>query len=284
METTTLVHRLIPLARLDTRQLCQDKTFSFLTAFVARQTETFQTIAMPAATLLLVLEGTKHIHRAGRDFIYRPGQAFCLPASAEVAVVNEPDPASGMYRALAIGFSAPMLDEARRKWSELAKGFLSPDPTITINPALASAILHTSEALAGIIETSPRVTEQRIQEILLLLAEMGAAPLRPDLKTDSMADAVRMVIRNTPAAPWTATAVADSLCTSEPTLRRHLRQEGTSFRQILAEERMSTARAILRDGHSNVAQAAAAGGYASLSHFANRFRQMYGHLPSQAAE
>jgi len=281
METADLVKRLIPLARQDTRNIKQGEKFSFLTAFVARQTEIFQTIAMPAATLLLVLEGTKHINRAGRDFVFHPGQAFCLPAGASVGVVNEPDPASGMYRAFSISFSSVMLDEARRKWSDLAKGFLSSDPTIHLNPALASAILHTSEAMAGLVEVSRRVTEQRIQEILLLLAEIGAAPLRPDLKTSSMAEAVRMVIRSAPAEPWVAAKVAAQLCTTEPTLRRHLAQEGQNFRQILAEERMGAAHALLQDGQGNVAAAAEISGYASLSHFAKQFRRVYGHLPSQ---
>ncbi len=64
-------------------------------------------------------------------------------------------------------------------------------------------------------------------------------------------------------------------------MRRHLRLEGHSFREILAVERMSAARTMLMEGRSNVSEAASIGGYASLSHFAKRFKQIYGYLPSR---
>jgi AraC-like DNA-binding protein len=186
-----------------------------------------------------------------------------------------------MYRALFLGFSPDLLEEARRRWSSLARDRDSIDPTVEITPGLASAVLHASEALAGVVAVSWRVTEQRIQEILLTLAECGAAPLRPDVKAHSMTDAVRLTIRNAPAQAWTAGMVAKALHTSEPTLRRKLRTEGASFRQILAEQRMRVARSMLVEGHANVAEAAVIGGYASLSQFAKRFRSTYGCLPSQ---
>ncbi len=115
--------------------------------------------------------------------------------------------------------------------------------------------------------------------MLLLLAEAGAAPLRPDLKSYSSAEAVRSLVRDDPASNWTAAGIAASLGMSESTLRRSLRQDGTNFREIVADERMRLAHAMLAEGRS-VAEAAAAAGYASLSHFAKRFFANYGRLPS----
>ncbi|HVY33770.1 MAG TPA: AraC family transcriptional regulator [Caulobacteraceae bacterium] len=281
MNTQEMRLRLAPLAVHDTRKIAYDAKFSFLSAFVARETETIQAYAMPVAGLLVVVEGVKNIFWNGRTFTYGPGMAFSLPAGACVDVVNEPDPRSGLYRALFIGFSPDLLEEARRRWSSLAAGRRSADPTVEITPALASAVIHTSEALAGVVEVSSRVTSQRIQEILLALAECGAAPMRPDLTTCSTTEAVRLTLRSAPAHRWTVGILAEALNTSEPTLRRHLRQEGASFRQLLAEERMRAARSLLLEGRTNVAEAAIIGGYASLSHFAKRFRSMYGHLPSE---
>jgi AraC-like DNA-binding protein len=155
------------------------------------------------------------------------------------------------------------------------------DPTVPIDPALASAILHTSEALAGSVTVSERVIEQRILEVLLLMAEAGAAPLRPDMRMADVTAGVRFLIRNNPSRAWSAGAIAAELNTSEPTLRRHLRQAGSSFREIVAQERMHAARAMLLAGRISVAEAAIVGGYASLSHFAKRFRSTYGCAPSQ---
>jgi len=276
-----LLQRLAPLARHDSRDIAHRQKFSFVSAFVARRTETIQSINMPVAGLLVVLEGTKTISWAGRMFTYGPGTAFALPTGAYVDVVNEPDSRSGMYRALFLGFSAGLLAEARRRWSALAAGHVADDPTVEIDAALASAILHTSEALAGGIAVSNRVKDQRILEVLLLMAEAGAAPLRPDIKSCSLTEAVRSIVRDRPGHAWAAAAVAAELCKSEPTLRRMLRREGTGFRQIVADERMRAARSRLLMGRSSVADAAVLAGYTSLSHFAKRFQSTFGCLPSQ---
>jgi len=281
MNTQEMLQRLAPLAVQDTRNIARGDRFSFLSAFVARETETIQTISMPVAGLLVVVEGVKTIHWNARTFTYRPGMAFALPAGTSVDVVNEPDPKSGIYRALFLGFSASLLEDARRRWSSLASARRGGDPTVAITPALASAVLHTSEALAGVVDVSPMVTELRLQEILLTLAECGSAPLRPDIKNSATSEAVRLTIRHAPSHHWTVAAVADELCASAPTLRRRLRLEGVNFRGILAEERMRAARLLLLEGRTNVAEAAIVGGYASLSHFSKRFRSMYGYLPSE---
>jgi AraC-like DNA-binding protein len=281
VSTEELLHRLTPLARHDSRHIAHQQKFSFVSAFVARRTETIQSINMPVAGLLVVLEGMKKIWWAGQMFSYGPGTAFALPTGAYVDVVNEPDKRSGVYRALFLGFSAGLLAEARRRWSALAAGHLADDPTVEIDAALSSAILHTSEALAGDIAVSHRVTEQRILEVLLLMAEAGAAPLRPDIKTCSITEAVRSIVRDRPGHAWAAAAVAGELCKSEPTLRRMLRREGTGFRQIVADERMRAARSMLLSGRSSVADAAVVAGYSSLSHFAKRFHSTFGCLPSQ---
>jgi len=284
VSTQELLHRLAPLAIHDSRSIAHHQKFSFVSAFVARRTETIQSINMPVAGLLVVLEGVKRIGWAGRTFSYLPGQAFALPTGAYVDVVNEPDPRSGVYRALFLGFSTDLLTEARRRWSALAAGHVAVDPTVLIDPALASAILHTSEALAGDIAVSRRVTEQRILEVLLLMAESGAAPLRPDIKSCSISDAVRSLVRDRPGHDWSAASIAAELCKSEPTMRRLLRTEGTSFRQIVADERMRAARLVLKSGNSTVAEAAVVAGYDSLSHFSKRFHETFGCLPSQCRD
>jgi AraC-like DNA-binding protein len=279
--TQQFLQRLAPLARHDSRHIAHQQRFSFVSAFVTRSTETIQSINMPVAGLLLVVEGIKKIWWAGQMFWYGPGTAFALPTGAYVDVVNEPDKRSGCYRALFLGFSPDLVAEARRRWSVLAAGHVTYDPSVEIRAALASAILHTSEALAGHIPVSSRVTEQRILEVLLLMAEAGAAPLRPDIKSSSFTEAVRSIVRDRPAHAWAAAAVAAQLCKSEPTLRRMLRLEGTGFRQIVAEERMRAARSMLLSGRSSVADAAVFAGYTSLSHFAKRFHSTFGCLPSQ---
>ncbi len=274
------LRELTSLARRDSRDIAFTDSFSFLSAFVARRTEKIHSVSLPVAGLLMVLEGLKTIVWAGRTFTYGPGMAFILPEGAYVDVVNEPDSRTGVYRAVFLGFAAPLLDEARRRWSNLAAGTRTRDPTVRLTPALYSAILHATEALSVPDQISPRLLEHRLLEVLLNLAECGATPMRPDLRTCSMTDAVRAVVREAPARAWTVAEVAARLNTSDPTLRRNLRQEGAGFRTILVEERMRAARLMLMEGQVSIAEAAVSGGYASLSHFTKRFRAMYGQTPS----
>ncbi len=281
MTKEELVRQLACLARRDARDIPYTDRFSFLSSFVARRTEMVQAISMPVAGLLVVLEGEKTIVWAGRTYRFGPASAFVLPEGAYVDVVNEPDSRTGMYRAVFLGFSSTLMAEARRRWSALAAGHMTPDPTVALEPALCAAILHTCAALVGADAVSARIVDHRLQEVLLILAEAGAAPLRPDLRSCSMTDAVRAVIRNDTARAWEVADVAAELGTTDPTLRRNLRQEGAGFRAILAEERMRAARLLLIEGHISVAEAAQTGGYASLSHFTKRYFSLYGHLPSK---
>lgn len=67
---------------------------------------------------------------------------------------------------------------------------------------------------------------------------------------------------------------------SEATLRRRLAEDGRTFRDILAEQRMSTALSLLQTTTLPVSQVAEAVGYRSASRFAARFRTRFGVLPS----
>ncbi|WP_421475817.1 helix-turn-helix domain-containing protein [Agrobacterium tumefaciens] len=67
---------------------------------------------------------------------------------------------------------------------------------------------------------------------------------------------------------------------SEATLRRRLRDENHSLRALLLTERMHAAYLILSDRDADVADAIAATGYASRSHFSRHFQDAFGQAPS----
>lgn len=280
MQSDAFLRALGELVRDDAREIPPTDEFSFMRAFVTRKTETARAIALPIAGLLVVVEGVKTLTWAGQTFRYGPGEAFALPEGASVDVINTPQRSTGVYRAAFLGFSSAIIEEARRKWSALASGRSLPDPGVPVGPALRAAVLHASTALAAAPPVSPRVVEHRLLELLLILAELGAPPLRADIRHRSTTEAVRMLLHAAPARPWSAATIARQLCISEPTLRRNLRQEGTGFRQVLAEERMLLARRLLTESGCSVTEAALAGGYSSLSHFSKRFFMLYGQLPS----
>jgi len=90
---------------------------------------------------------------------------------------------------------------------------------------------------------------------------------------------VRQFIMLSPARAWTAQDVASRLALSVPTLRRRLREESQSFRQIVEEVRMAVALSQLQSTRLPIGEIALQCGYLSSSRFTARFRQHYGCLP-----
>jgi AraC-like DNA-binding protein len=275
-----LIAALRPLARRDTRNILQGDQAPLISAFVTRRRETISESSMPAAGLVVVIEGRKQVSWGARRRVYAPGEAFVFPAGSRFDVVNEPDEKSGAYRALFVRFSRELVIEAARRWPQLTSQNLRYDMTVAMEPALCSAIIHAGETLGAGFSASRRLLDHRILEVLLILAEQGALPIAPKYVETSVADGIRLLIRHRLDHPWSAALVASELSMSEATLRRRLRQEGQTLRAILLAERMQAARTILHDRDADVADAVAATGYTSRSHFSRHFQEAFGAAPS----
>lgn len=74
--------------------------------------------------------------------------------------------------------------------------------------------------------------------------------------------------------------VARLMNTSERTLKRRLKDEGTSFRTILAESRGELAREMLRDDKLTLTDIAENLGFSDLSSFSQAFKRWYGKSPT----
>lgn len=269
------------LAPADTRNLTVDGRPALVSAFVTRTRERIDALLTPMAALIVVIEGVKEVAAGGERLTHVAGEAFVLPAGARVDVVNEPDPASGVYRALCVCFPRELVIEAARRWPRfVGRGGASGVRPVTVTADLCSAILHAAEALSAAIPASGRLTDHRILEILLLLAEQGVLPLTPKYVDGSVAEAVRLLVRHRLHLDWTAAGVAKALDMSEATLRRRLRAEATTFQDLLRDERMAAAYLVLNERDADVAEALAATGYRSRSHFARHFQARFGATPA----
>ena len=123
-----------------------------------------------------------------------------------------------------------------------------------------------------------RLKSQAVREVLLWLGEEGIGFGRPRLP--SFADRLRAVLSAEPDRDWRSAAAASLLAVSEPTLRRHLAADGTSFSTLLADVRMGVALALLQTTDLPVNRVALDVGYACPSRFAVRFRKRFGLSPS----
>jgi AraC-like DNA-binding protein len=91
----------------------------------------------------------------------------------------------------------------------------------------------------------------------------------------------QMLIQMLPSGRVDQDAVAGRLYRSKSTLQRQLKDEGTSYREILESTRRSLAKQYLKDGTYSQAQIAFMTGFADQSNFARAFRRWTGMSPGQ---
>lgn len=249
-----------------------------LWSFVCRDREHLAPVRIHSTVLIVVIDGVKEVTDGRGTHRFPKGAALLLTPGWSGTVVNEPDPASGTYRALVLDFPAELV---RRLLRAHPPGAETAHPIrnlhVAFTPALAEAMLHAAAGLtAGL---APRLVEHRCMEVLLALLEVGVWWLGRGIP-GSTAEAVRHLVRTHPDRRWTATDLAGDIGTSVGTLRRRLSEEGVTLRALLAEERVTHARHLLETEGLSVQQAAEACGYTSRSHFARRVRTATGANPS----
>lgn len=228
------------------------------------------------AIIGIVLCGTKEFWFGSTGQRYTAGQVFALAAGAELDVVNIPDERRGIYEALVVEVRhmPPALALPPDRSRAPGKGF---DHAVTLTVELVDALVHAAVTLST-SDHAKVLAEHRLAEVLMLLRNDPAARCLFDLP---LRERIGWMVANEPTRQWTAGDLGAKLGLGASTLRRHLTQDGTSLREVLAESRMRIARTLLERGEANVTAAAEAAGYASRSHFIRRFRSIYGSAPSE---
>lgn len=231
--------------------------------------------------VIRVDEGVKEVEGPDGPVAVRAGDLIALPAGAMPTLSNRPDARSGRYRATALAVAPEVVAAfARHPPMDLTAPSLRGTGDMAVfrgEGALADAVAHAATALAEHI-LSDAIVRHRLLEVLLALAERGVR--WSPAGADGAAQRIRLMVAGRPDAPWTAADAARLLNVSEPTLRRRLAAEGTSFRALLAESRLSHGLMLLQTSRASVTEVALACGYESPSRFAARFRDRFGTPPS----
>lgn len=152
------------------------------------------------------------------------------------------------------------------------------DPMRVTTRERVLAAFDRAVAYAEDRQVSERLKFHAVREVLLWLSEEGIGFGR--LRQLSLEDRLRSVISANPSRDWPSADVSKTLAVSEPTLRRHLAADGTSFSALLADVRMGVALALLQSTELPVNRIALDVGYACPSRFAVRFRKRFGLAPS----
>ena len=142
----------------------------------------------------------------------------------------------------------------------------------------SDAAIHFDAATA---ERIVAVADPEIAEQADRLAERYLDRLRPELASAKVRS---LLLELMPAGQLTQERVAHALHQSPSTLQRRLRQEGTSYQQLLDDTRRWMADAYLKDGRYSLAEIAFLLGFADQSNFTRAFKRWTGQTPGAYLE
>jgi len=127
----------------------------------------------------------------------------------------------------------------------------------------------------------PDLWHIRRQEILLTLFHLGYQQACGAMKSSSVSHRLHTLISQDTAANLGASQLASILAMSESTLRRKLRDEGTSVQSIKENARLGHGLHLVQSSHSLIGLISEQCGYSSQSRFTEKFKQLFGVTPSE---
>ncbi|MGE5475740.1 MAG: helix-turn-helix transcriptional regulator [Bacteroidales bacterium] len=250
--------------------------------FVAEVSQDLRQVPILSHCLVLVCEGAKELVAAdGSHARMDVGDVALLYAGGRPSIGNRPSPAAGRYVAQVLVIGPRAVAAFRQHYPSLAADGPAPPQPWHLRPAdavLAAALRHAHAGLED-AAVSERMALHRCVEVLAVMAERGL--LLPGPNEPSTVATVQALVAARPHLPWAAGDAARALGVSEPTLRRRLAAEGTSFRDIAAEMRLAHGLILLQTTRMAILEVALACGYESPSRFASRFRDRFGMSPSE---
>lgn len=228
--------------------------------------------------LIMVLSGQKVIFDEPGTVTCEAGGVVAVPGPASYDLRNEPDALSNQYRALIIPFKHEHLATLRDLHGINHQDQRDQVKVLKFCPdqALNATVQHYLES-----PSDPHILRHRLMEVLLFLSEQNANLLSFSIARDNWSQRVRSILSSDLVYEWTIAEVSERLATSETTLRRKLREEDASFREILSELRLANGLSQLLQTSMPVYQIALECGYQSVSRFTSNFRKRFGLSPTE---
>ena len=244
--------------------------------FHCRKPQKLREIPILQPFSILVVSGEKRAVINGKEISVLAGELLLLPSGFSLWMENIPDPRTGLFLSLGMGYSTEAQEQfkklsleldARAHWKAIAD-----EATL----AAFQQWLHwcSHQSVSNVIATHRQV------EFLLLLAQAGIVG---NLLLDSQSSwkqKVSDLLSLQLARDWRMGDACQKLAVSESSLRRYLQRENSSFREILEETRLVNGLGLVLETCWPIGRIAESVGYQSQSRFSDRFKQRFGLSPS----
>lgn len=226
-----------------------------------------------APTIIWVTHGHKQLWWHDTTLNFHAADWLILPANQYLTFVNVPQQAQFYSRTLTLHEMPPA------EWIvQSSQSPLNQEPRVKVNAALA----YCFELLYTVNQQS--LGEETIRQFVLgfyaQLRDAKALHLLFPTDNSSMRQRLARYLSVNPGDAHSIETVALHFAMSRATLARYLAAEGTGFREVLSEVRMTYALALLQEQRP-LMEVAVACGYQSLTRFSARFKQQYQLTPYQ---
>jgi len=251
-----------------------------LSIYHCHQLQRIRAVPMLQPMLMLVVAGQKEITLDERQFLVGAGELFITPSDQTLLIRNTPDARTQDYRAVALGFTSPVISHFRQIHGPTLKSAHATAQWHAKAPHALVDALHQWYRFCVAHPPDPALIQHRQVEILLLLAQAGLAGNLLFQSDRSWRQRVSQLITLQPARPWQIAEIGQQLGLSESSLRRRLQEEGCRFREILEEARLAVGLHLLLESFQPIGEVSDAVGYQSQSRFGERFKKRFGLTPS----
>ncbi|WP_201746230.1 helix-turn-helix transcriptional regulator [Veronia nyctiphanis] len=223
--------------------------------------------------LILVLSGIKELGTQ-REIVCSAGEFIFLSNSLDIDMKNIP--AGQGYRAILIEFET----------SDFTQFTVQPERPVNglhyskgkLNQVLFQSIYQFVEIASSL---PPEVQHFRRQELLQLMVLSGFDWVPQMAAQFILSHKVSEIIQRDIAAEINAEQMADELMMSESTLRRKLKEEGTSVSTLRSRIRLGKGLHLLQTTSIQIGRIAECCGYQSQSRFTDQFKRLFGMTPRE---
>jgi AraC-like DNA-binding protein len=231
-------------------------------------------VHMRQVNLVCITHGHKDIWHRNEWQRHKPGQLLLFAAQTQWRLHNHPD-SSGTYVAQVLAVPDACLQKFHQQHPDPPAQRQSDLKTVTLTGELQKAWQRVNAP--EMADASVALTQHRVMELLLILAESGHTFESADDRL--LQNQIHALIHQNPEKSWNVSNLAERFHMSSSTLLRRLRVEGTSASQCVREARLERALNLLQTTRQPIGHIAETCGYSSHSRFSSAFEQQFGILP-----
>lgn len=231
-------------------------------------------VQMRQVNLVCITHGHKDLWHQDAWQRHQPGELLLFAAQTQWRLHNHPG-TSGSYKAQVLAVPDAWVQKFNQQQPDHAAQRVNHLATMPLNGWLLQAWQRVSDP--ALAEASEALTQHRVMELLLVLAESG---LSFDFDEGAqLQNRIHALIHHNPGQNWNVSNLAERFHMSSSTLLRRLQEEGTSASQCVRDARLERALNLLQTTRQPIGHIAEACGYLSHSRFSAAFEQQFGILP-----